>query len=296
MDLKQLEYFVGVANAGSFTRASMKLAVDQPALSKQIRRLEVELKLVLFRRNGRGIALTEAGETLLAHATRILGEVEQTRRALDAVRGETLGKLAIAMPAVAKKVLTTDFINAFRTRFPRASLEIIEGKSRLIQDWLLDGRIDIGLVHGSSLRPGIEIVRHTNHELYLVSPRQTGLFRPGATVPFTRLQELPLILPAAPHSIRVLLDSQAAKAGIALNVVLQVDGAQFVLDLVQQGHGYTVLPAFSVTMRNMSDALQQNEIVQPRLTRALSVAISAQRPVTRVARESIELLEQYLVA
>ena len=105
-----------------------------------------------------------------------------------------------------------------------------------------------------------------------------------------------MILPAAPHSIRVLLDSQATKAGIALNVVLQVDGAQFILDLVQQGHGYTVLPAFSVTMRNMSDALQQNEIVQPRLTRALSVAISAQRPVTRVARESIELLEQYLVA
>jgi LysR family nitrogen assimilation transcriptional regulator len=294
MDLKQLQYFVSIANAGSFTRASMKLAVDQPALSKQVRRLEVELKLPLFRRNGRGVALTEGGEALLRHANKILGEVDQARQALDAIRGETLGSVAIATTAATEKVLTTEFVSAFRALFPKAALEIIEGKSRTIQEWLLEGRVDIGILHGSPLRSGIDITRLADHELYLVSPRNNDLFPPGQAIAFKRLENLPLILPAAPHSIRSLVDKQAARLNLQLNVVLQVEGAQFIVDLVHRGHGYTILPAFSLTMRNMSDALQLNDIVQPRLTRALNVAIPTHRPVTGLARESIKLLRQYL--
>lgn len=296
MDLKQLRYFVSVADAGSFTRASMKLAVDQPALSKQVRRLELELKLALFRRNGRGIALTDGGKVLLAHARKVLEQVDEARQAIDAVRGEALGSVVIATPAVTQKVLTTDFIKAFRAHFPKASLEIIEGKSRTIQEWLLEGRIDVGILHGTALRQGIEIIPLANHELYLVSPRQTTPYAPGAAVEFKALAPLPLILPAVPHSIRTLVEEQAARLGVKLNVVLQVEGAQFIVDLVQQGHGYTILPAFSLTMRNLSGELQLNEIVQPRLTRALSVAVACQRPVTRLAQESIKLIQHYLSA
>ena len=296
MDLKQLQYFVSVANAGSFTRASMKLAVDQPALSKQVRRLEVELKLPLFRRNGRGVALTDGGKALLGHANRILGEVDQARHSLDAIRGETLGSVAIATTAATEKVLTTDFVSAFRARFPKAALEIIEGKSRTIQEWLLEGRIDIGILHGAALRSGIDITPLADHELYLVSPKMNDLVSPGVPVAFKQLENLPLILPAAPHSIRSLVEKQAARLKVRLNVVLQVEGAQFIVDLVHRGHGYTILPAFSLTMRNMSHALQVNEIVQPRLTRALNVAIASRRPVTGLARESIKLLRQYLAA
>lgn len=296
MDLKQLQYFVSVANAGSFTRASMKLAVDQPALSKQVRRLEVELKLPLFRRNGRGVALTDGGKALLGHANRILGEVDQARHSLDAIRGETLGSVAIATTAATEKVLTTDFVSAFRARFPKAALEIIEGKSRTIQEWLLEGRIDIGVLHGSALRSGIDITPLADHELYLVSPKTNDLVPAGVPVAFRQLENLPLILPAAPHSIRSLVEKQAARLKMRLNVVLQVEGAQFIVDLVHRGHGYAILPAFSLTMRNMAHALQVNEIVQPRLTRALNVAIASRRPVTGLARESIKLLRHYLAA
>ena len=87
MDLKQLEYFVHVAEFGSFTRSSRYLQVAQPALSRQVRALEVELRQALFERNGRGVTLTEAGQRLLEHARGILQQVQRARLDLEQQRG-----------------------------------------------------------------------------------------------------------------------------------------------------------------------------------------------------------------
>ena len=86
MDLKQLEYFVHVAEFGSFTLSSRFLRVAQPALSRQVRALEVELRQTLFQRNGRGVTLTEPGKRLLEHARGILQQVERARHDLEQQR------------------------------------------------------------------------------------------------------------------------------------------------------------------------------------------------------------------
>ena len=294
MDFKQLQYFLAVAEAGSFTKATLKLAVDQPALSKQVRRLEVELRQALFRRNGRGIALTEGGKVLRDHARGILDQVERTRQALDATRDAALGSVAIAAPALVKRLLTASFVTAFRSRFPQAALEIIEGRSGAIQEWLLEGRIDIGVVHGPALRPGIELLRLTDHELFLVSPREQAPFPASAPVSVRSFAKLPLILPSPPHSIRMLLEEEAARLGVELSVVLQVEGAEFIVELVQQGHGYGILSSFSLGMRNLSGKLQLNPIAQPRLTRSLNIAFASQRHLSKLARESLALIQDCL--
>jgi LysR family nitrogen assimilation transcriptional regulator len=254
------------------------------------------LKQALFTRNGRGIVLTQAGNLLLTHARKIIEQVEEAQQALESSRKEVVGSVAIAAASVTKEVLTRDFVSAFRSRFPKASLEIIEGKSRTIQEWVLGGRVDIGIVHGPAIRPAIEIIPLAAHELYLVSRVRRAPAPTGAAVPFKDISSLPLILPSVPHAIRNLVEAQASRLKVSLNIVLQVDGAQFIVDLVQRGHGYAILPAFSLTMRNLSDKLQLNEIVQPRLTRALNIAIATQRPLSRVARESIKLIRQHLGA
>ena len=111
---------------------------------------------------------------------------------------------------------------------------------------------------------------------------------------FRDLGRFPLILPGRPHSIRTLVETEAAKAGVQLNVVLEVDGASFILELVQLGHGYTILPDFSLRRSSFARTLQLNEIVGPRLRRSLKVAVSTQRPVTRLARETVKLIRHYL--
>ena len=98
MDLKQLEYFVRVAELGGFTKAAAVLSVAQPALSKQIRQLEVELQRNLLMRNGRGVSLTEEGAMLLSHAKGILEQVDRARQEIRDIQGLPIGKVIVAAP------------------------------------------------------------------------------------------------------------------------------------------------------------------------------------------------------
>ncbi len=294
MDLRQLETFVRVAELGSFTRASIVLAAAQPALSKQIRKLEVELGQTLFSRHGRGIVLTEEGSLLLEHARGIIEQVGRARHALAAIREAPQGKVVIATPAVTGKAMTTGIITSFRQRFPKASLEIIEGKSRFITEWLLTGRIDVAILYDPPASPLLEITPLMSHELSLFSLAGKTRAPKGKAVQFRELARFPLILPGHPHSIRTLVETEAARAGVQLNVVLEVDGASFILELVQLGHGYTILPDFSLKRSSFAKTLQLNEIVSPRLKRSLKVAVSTQRPATRLTRETVKLIRQYL--
>ncbi|MFN4065519.1 MAG: LysR family transcriptional regulator, partial [Parazoarcus communis] len=98
MDLKQLEYFVRVAEMGSFTRASIALDIAQPALSRQIRLLEVELRQNLLIRNGRGVTTTEAGKLLLEHARGVLHQIERAKEELSRIRGALSGRVAVGLP------------------------------------------------------------------------------------------------------------------------------------------------------------------------------------------------------
>ena len=129
MDLKQLETFVQVAELGSFTRASNALGVAQPALSRQVRLLEVELRQALFERTGRGVVLTEAGKRLLAHGRVILAQVERALQDLEDQRGAASGRLVIGLPPSVSRQLTGPLVAAFRERFPKASLSVVEGLS-----------------------------------------------------------------------------------------------------------------------------------------------------------------------
>src|SRR4249920_478894 len=126
MELKQIATFVQVAELGSFTRAATVLRVAQPALSRQVRSLEVELRQLLFDRNGRGVTLTEAGKRLLAHGRGILQQVERARQDLEDQRGAASGRLAIGLPPSVSRTLTGPLVESFRARLPKATLTIVE--------------------------------------------------------------------------------------------------------------------------------------------------------------------------
>ena len=168
MDLKQLEYFVRVAELGSFTRAAIALDVAQPALSRQVRLLEVELRQSLLIRNGRGATPTEAGKLLLAHGRGILHQVERAREELGRVRGSLAGRVAIGLPPTLARVLTVPLTRAFRQQLPDAQLSISEGLSVVMQEWLLSGRLDIAVLYNAQPAAGIDIAPLLTEELALV--------------------------------------------------------------------------------------------------------------------------------
>ena len=134
MDFKQLETFVCVAELGSFTRAAQALEVAQPALSRQVRALELELRETLFERTGRGVVPTDAGRRLLEHGHAILQGVEAARNDLRSRRGEPVGRVMVGLPPSLARRLTPLLIERFRQELPKARLEIVEAFSVTIAE------------------------------------------------------------------------------------------------------------------------------------------------------------------
>ena len=294
MDLKQLEYFVRVAELGSFTRAAAVLNIAQPALSRQVRLLEVELRQNLLVRNGRGASPTEAGKLLLAHGRGILHQVDRAKEELGRVRGALAGRVAIGLPTSVAKVLTVPLTRAFRQRLPEASLSISEGLSASMLDGLLTGRLDLAVLYNAAPSPDIELTPLVEEDLYLVLPAAEAM-PPAALEAGVTLRELagrPLVIPSRPNAIRMLVEGELANIGCKPHIALEIDGVTAILDLVADGAGCAVLSRNAVTTSAQAGALRLCRVHSPRLRTRLSVAISAQRPATLTQQAMRELITQ----
>ena len=205
MELKQLEYFVRVADLGSFTRAAAALDIAQPALSRQVRQLEVELRQTLLVRNGRGATPTEAGKLLLEHSRGILHQVQRAREELGRVRGALAGRVAIGLPTSLARVLTVPLTRQFRAQMPEASISISEALSSSLQDGLINGRLDVAVLYNAQRASEIDLLPLTEEELVLVSARPPGLAEdspPGPSV-LKDLTAFPLVIPSRPNAMRM---------------------------------------------------------------------------------------------
>ncbi|WP_396268543.1 LysR substrate-binding domain-containing protein [Ideonella sp.] len=300
MDLRQLRTFVQVAEAGSFSKAALILDVAQPALSRQVRQLETELRETLLLRHGRGVALTEAGQRLLAHGRAILQQVEVARSELAAGRDEPAGQIAIGLPPSLARQWTLPLIQAFQIQMPKARCAIIEGFSMHISEWLIEGRLDLGLLYNPepsaqvSTRPLIE------EALCLVSPlaADVGQETPQGSsqdmagpIRFAQLSGLPLVMPQRGHTFRKLMETQAALHGVELNVVWEVSSVGVIPDLVRAGLGHAALTAGAVRAHGALQHLRVRPIEAPQIISILCLAEPAQRRSTPLARRTAQLLE-----
>lgn len=295
MDLKQLEYFVRVAELGSFTKAALALDVAQPALSRQVRLLEVELRQNLLTRNGRGATPTEAGKLLLEHGRGILHQVERAREELGRVRGALAGRVAIGLPPSLARVLTVPLTRAFREQLPEASLSITEGLSTTMQEWLHTGRLDIAVLYNAVPTPDIEIAPLMEEELLLVELRPPGLAEdpPPPPVSLAEVARLPLVIPSRPNSIRMHVEAEMAALGLRPTVALEIDGVPAMLDLVADGAGAALLSRNAVA-RSVRPSAYRVRTIQPPLRTRLSIATSSQRPATLTQQTTQALIRQTL--
>ena len=300
MDFKQLHYFVRVAELGSFTRAADALDVAQPALSRQVRLLEVELRQNLLQRNGRGAVPTEAGALLLEHARGILHQIERAREDLTRLRGGVAGRVALGLPPSVARAMTVPLTHAFRAQLPQARLAITEGLSTGMQEQLIHGRLDIAVLYNAQATAGVELAPLASEELVLVQARATAPHpaqREAEPAPpaitLAELAQLPLIIPSRPNAIRMHVDAEMAAGGQAPNVVLEIDGVAAILDLVADGAGCAILSRNAVASAVRPDAFSTRPIQTRRddsLRIALFTAVSALRPATSTQQAALALV------
>jgi LysR family nitrogen assimilation transcriptional regulator len=289
MDLKQLEYFISVADLRSFTRASISIDFAQPALSRQVRLLEVELQQNLLRRNGRGVTLTEAGACFLDHARGILHQVERAREAMEQQRRGTLaGKVAVGLPPSLAKRLTVPLSRAFRQRLPHATLSITESLSTAMQGALTTGHLDIALIYNPQPSNEIDSAVIVEEELFLVSAATAGVSQDPVSL--YDLANMPVVIPTRPNAIRTILDHAMADIGRRPLVAMEIDGVAAILDLVQDGFGHAVLPMNAVLTASDPMAFTARKVVEPVLRSRLALASSSRRPVTPTQQAVTELI------
>ncbi len=296
MNLKQLEYFVRVAELGSFSKAAIVLQVAQPALSRQVRALETDLRETLLLRNGRGVCLTDAGNRLFEHSVAILQLVARARDDIDARRGEPGGRIVIGLPPSAGRQLTRPLIDAFKSRWPHAQLAIVEGLSAHIAEWIASGRVDIGLLHNPEGQAAIETTPILEELLCLVGPapalRRGKRAPPPEAVAVAELPRYPLIVPERSHAMRKLLETQAALSGLRLNIAWEVSSVASIVELVCEGYGYAVLTASAVAASGQAERLLARPLVEPRLTSVLCLAVSSGKRPTALAKQAMRLLPE----
>jgi LysR family nitrogen assimilation transcriptional regulator len=280
MDLKQITGFVQVAELGSFTRAAAVLRVAQPALSRQVRALEVELRQTLFERNGRGVTLTPAGTRLLAHGRGILQQVQRAVQDLEELRGTVSGVLSIGLPPSLSRTLTAPLVEAFRERLPRAGVSIVEGLTHYMLEWLVQGRIDAALVYNATPSTAVALQPVLEEPLQLISARgrQPARARPVSLV---ELAGCELVIPSRPHALRMRVETALAEAGLVPRVALEIESVGAMLALVQRHALHAVLASSALADHPAGGALHARPIHRaPRrpLSTSLSLATSAQRP------------------
>lgn len=289
MDLRQLRYFLRVAECGSFTAAAAALHVSQPALGMQIRKLEDELGAALLVRHARGATPTEAGRMLARHAAAILERLETARRALAEMTGGPRGTVALGVTPTVGRVLVPELLERMAAVLPGIAVTVSEALSEEVMRAVADERLDLAFTYNPHGVRGLAFTPLLREGLRLVGP--TALAPSGRSVGFAALARHPLILPSRPHGIRVLLEEAAAARGLALDVRHEIDSIPMQREMVERGLGCTVLPYGVVAREAEAGRLFARPIVRPRIERTLYLACPVRRPETPAVAAARGLIE-----
>jgi LysR family nitrogen assimilation transcriptional regulator len=288
VDLKQLEYFVRVAEIGSITKAAALLHVAQPALSRQIAQLESELKVQLLTRNGRGVIPTSAGKKLLAHGRGILRQVELARDEVSAKQGNAEGLIVVGVPASVAATLTVPMIEAFRAEMPNVEVSVLQGRSSSLLEWLVSGRIDMALLYDPPYSPLVKSTPLLTEKLALIQGQDSDGQSP---IDLSLIPEYPLIIPSRPNTMRLLIETQLMRIGLKPAIAFEVDNVTNILELVAKGYGSAILSPRAASSAPSKLRLNIRPIVRPSLTVRLSLSTSARSPHNPLRDHAIKIVE-----
>jgi LysR family transcriptional activator of glutamate synthase operon len=289
MELRQLRYLVAVADELHFTRAAAREHIAQPALSQQIRRLEDEVGLPLVERSTRRVVLTEAGETLVAGARRILAELEATRAELSDQAGVRTGHLAIGVTGTLGPFDVSRLLAAFHARYPGVELTMRERPSNELSGMLRRDELDFAFLSVTEriARPGLEFRRLIEEELLVALPADHRLAG-RAKLRLSELADETFVSFLEGTRLRELLVGAARDAGFEPHIAFESDQVRRIRDMVGLGFGVTILPRSDVSAED-DGRLAVARLVEPALRRDVTLAWRAERRLAPAARAFREM-------
>lgn len=300
MDIRQLRYFVAIAEHGSFSRAAEFLHVAQPALSLHVRNMEAALGTPLLFRSPRGVVPTEAGVILLHHARTVLDQITVAEEEIRGHRNDPAGEVRLGLPGTIAEILAVPLITAVHARYPKIRLRIAEAMSGFVLEWMQEGRIDLAVLYAQAAEHGISTEALLEESLLFFGPpalaARNRLPPAGEPIRFATVTQQPLILPAKGHGLRELLNRQALSAAKQLEPVIEVDSYNNIKSLVIEGLGFSVLPENAIASDAAQGRLLSWPIAAPAIRRTVHLAHSRDRFMTNAVTAVRDLARETLCA
>jgi LysR family transcriptional regulator, nitrogen assimilation regulatory protein len=289
MELRSLSYFARIAELGSITRAAAHLHLAQPALTRHVQRLEEELGVALFTRANRGVRLTEAGQKLLESATRILRDVERTGDEIRAQDAQPSGRIILGITPTLCPILVPELFARMRRDFPRVELKVMHAGMVRLEEFVIDGRVDVALLSELSRSRLVVSTRLAQEEMVLVTkpggrPGAHPGAQPAGSVGGDELSRTPLILG---DGLRAAMHALLAGRGIELNVEIEVNDHETIRLMVQQGAAASILPYSSVARECGRGLIEAHRITEQGIFRTLALGVRVSRTAS-LAREAME--------
>ena len=279
MDLTEVMYYRTIVELGTISKASAYLRIAQPALSRQIQKLEHRLGVDLLQRSVKGVTPTAAGKLLLERTANLETTLADIYRDVSTYSAEVSGSLCVGVQPSLSTTMMPNLLRDFMLEHPKVALRVIAGYSADMIDAMLEETIDVAVVDTPSHAPReltvMPLWMETLQFIGMASSGPTGLFERGP-VPLSEIVKLPLILPSPRYSIRRLIDQTVAREHLKLSPIAEIDGATMIFAMVKNGLGFTVMPTIGAAA-----TLRRNKVS------AAETAPAIDRPLSIVARTAV---------
>ena len=292
--LTRLACFIAVAEAGSITKAASAVPLANSALSHQIRALEEQLGRKLFQRSSRGLVLNESGKAFYSHAKKIVESVDGIRAELLSDTNEPNGHVGVGLPPITAKIIAAPLARHVLTNFPGIMLDLKEGYSWDVREWLQAGRIQVGLFYDGPRTDRTFAEPIFTETLHLIGKYDAEPF--GREISLADLLKLPMIVPSRPHGNRLEIERLAAEQGAKLNIAMEVNSLGSMIQLITAGFGYALLPPFALAEQLQHKVLKATPVKSAPIHRTLLLGTSGRRKVSSGAQALIPVIRELLAS
>jgi LysR family transcriptional regulator, nitrogen assimilation regulatory protein len=271
LDLKQLAALVTVADVGSVTKAAKLLHLVQPAVTRQIRLLEEEIGVPLFRRTHQGMVVTEAGEKLVSRARRVMHELERAKIELTPSPELVKGHVTIGVLESSIETLIQPLTDTIAKKHPAVHLQFVTGYSGHVREWIDQGDVDVAVLNSVSSTHALAVFPLLREQLWVLAPPDARLSK-DTPMPWATVLAQPLVLPVGGLGVRAAVDQARSETGVQPTVVAESNSGFILKELVLARQGWCVLPAVAIKRDIDRGTLSGAPLVEPDITREVVLA------------------------
>ena len=291
-NFNHLYYFYRVAVHRSVSKASKELLIAQSALSTQLKQLEESLEMILFNRTKRGMTLTEKGELVFRHASRMYETYEEMKRAVVLAETEVRGPLNLACVHSIGIYLLPRILTEFRKKYGDVHINLELSSSSKVMEKLQENQVDLALIAWNRLSPLLDSrVIMQNHMILVAHPDHPITKKRNPKI--QDLAEVEFIAYEAGTPTRVMIDAHFKGAGLQLNYVMESTSIGTIKHLAIAGMGLALLPEIGIQLELKSRRLKRVNIPDTQIDRPITLYWKDKRVLPRPAQKFVEFLGEW---